>query len=80
MKKWIPIVGAVGIMMLAACKEKKQSGDIIIAKNEVKTPQGPKAMQDYDDTKTIDWMHGPITKRYKNLWRAIGSRRSRRDI
>lgn len=58
MKKWIPIVWAVGIMMLAACKEKKQSDDIIIAKSEVKKPQGTKAMQDYDDTKTVDWMRG----------------------
>ena len=56
MKKWIPILLAVGTMMLAACKEKKQSEDIIIAKQEVQKPSGPKAMQDYDDAKSVDWV------------------------
>jgi hypothetical protein len=58
MKKWIPIFVAAGALALTACKEKKQSDDIIISKQEVRKPSGPVSMQDYADTKNVDWMGG----------------------
>jgi len=63
MKKWISVLVAVGAIVLMACKEKKQSDDILVGRQEVEAPKpkGPIAMQDYSDSKTIEWLGSSYT-------------------
>lgn len=46
-------------MLCVACGQKKQTEDIIVPKAEVKAPQGPIRMQDYKQTKDIQWLGKP---------------------
>jgi len=47
---------AAGIMMLGACKEKKQTGDVIITeKYEPKDLQAPIRMDDQRQESTVEW-------------------------
>ena len=46
----------LGTAMLAGCKQKKQTGDIIVRKTETPKPQAPIRMQDYNQVKDIKWL------------------------
>jgi hypothetical protein len=41
---------------MSGCKEKKQHNDIITKKVETPKPQGPIRMQDYTQTKDVQWL------------------------
>lgn len=49
------------LTLLAGCKEKKQTQDIIAPKVEVAKPSGPIKMQTYSDTRDVAW----LGKQYK---------------
>ena len=56
MKRIVPIaVLAAGIMMLGACKEKKQTEEIIATKYVPKKPGAPIRMQKKETTEQISW-------------------------
>ena len=58
MKYYSTIVLAA--LMLTGCGQKKQTEDIIVPKQETVTaPQGPIRMQEYKQTKDIDWLGRP---------------------
>lgn len=60
MKQIAPmIMMVVGIMMLGACKEKKQTEDIITTHYTPKQPQGPIAMTADSQHADITWMSKP---------------------
>ena len=44
---------------MAGCGKKKQAEDIIVPKVEVTKPQGPIRMQEYKQTKDINWLGRP---------------------
>jgi len=50
------IVFVVVAVSLSGCKEKKQHDDIITKKVETPKPQGPIKMQDYTQTKEVQWL------------------------
>ena len=52
MKQELTLVALAGLCLLAGCKEKKQTQDII----EAPKPQGPISMQSYSDTVAVDWL------------------------
>ena len=47
---------ALGTAMLAGCKQKKQTEDIIVRKTETPKPQAPIRMQDYNQVKDVKWL------------------------
>lgn len=54
---------AVGIMMLTACKEKKQGdGQIITTDYEVPQPKAPVAMSQTADSRVVQWVDGRVYK------------------
>ena len=55
MKRIIPFVLALGIMMLSACKEKKQSDDIITTKYVPKQLQDPIGMPADNQSQAVEW-------------------------
>ena len=55
MKRIIPVILAAGIMMLGACKEKKQTEEIITTKYVPKKPGAPIRMQDNKGTENVVW-------------------------
>ena len=58
MKYYSTIVLAA--LMLTGCEQKKKTEDIIVPKQEtVKAPQGPIRMQEYNQTKVINWLGRP---------------------
>ncbi|MBQ9667848.1 MAG: DUF4738 domain-containing protein [Prevotella sp.] len=59
MKKLIPILLAVGIMMLGACKEKKQSEEIITTKYVPKKPGAPVSMPPKETAEQVSWAGKP---------------------
>ena len=61
MKKQLTIVAIVGLAVLAGCKEKKQTQDIIAPRVEEAKPAGPIRMQPYNDQREIQWL-GKIYK------------------
>lgn len=58
MKSIVPFLMAAGIMMLAteACKEKKQSEDILITQTETEQPQAPIRMNVDIRVSPVNWM------------------------
>ena len=50
------IVFVVAAIFLSGCKEKKQHDDIITKKVETPKPQSPIKMQDYIQTKEVQWL------------------------
>ena len=46
-------------LLTAGCSQKKQAEDIIVPKVEVQKPQGPIRMQEYKQTKDINWLGRP---------------------
>lgn len=61
MKRLIPLIMAAGIMMLAACKEKKQTSDIITTKYVPKQLQAPIAMPADEQANTVRWQDADYT-------------------
>jgi len=58
MKPIVPVLMAAGIMMLSAtaCKEKKQSEDILVTETKVEAPQAPVRMNVDARQSSVDWM------------------------
>ena len=46
-------------LLVVSCGKKKQTEDIIVPKQEVVKPQGPIRMQEYKQTKDINWVGRP---------------------
>ena len=61
MKRYIPFIMVVGILAFGACKEKKESKDIITTKYVPKKPQAPIAMPVDTKTTHITWQDKPYT-------------------
>jgi hypothetical protein len=61
MKHILPLILVAGLVVLGACKEKKQSTDIITTKYVPKQPQDPIAMPADTQTKNIEWQGKPYT-------------------
>lgn len=61
MKRILPLILVAGLVMLGACKEKKQSTDIITTKYVPKQIQDPIAMPADAQSKNIDWQGNPYT-------------------
>ena len=57
MKKLIcALLMAVLVVSLTACGGKKKSDDIIAPRQEKVTPKGPISMQEYTDSRQVDWI------------------------
>ena len=56
MNRKIFIVAIAGLAMLAGCKEKKQTQDIIAPRLETPKPQAPIRMQSYNDARNVQWL------------------------
>lgn len=63
MKHFIPLVLLAGLVAFTACKEKKQSTDIIATKYVPKKPQPPIAMASESKTTHVKWQDNPYTVR-----------------
>lgn len=50
------VLAITGLVVLAGCKEKKQSQDIIAPPLEVKKPSAPIRMQPYSDQRSVQWL------------------------
>ena len=61
MKRYIPFIMVAGILAFGACKEKKESKDIITTKYVPKKPQAPIAMPVDTKTTHITWQDKPYT-------------------
>jgi hypothetical protein len=61
MKHILPLILVAGLVVLGACKEKKQSTDIITTKYVPKQLQDPIAMPADTQTKNIEWQGKPYT-------------------
>lgn len=61
MKRLLPLVLVAALVVLGACKEKRQSTDIIATKYVPKQPQAPIAMPADAQTKNIEWQGKPYT-------------------
>ena len=57
MKKTKLLVLLMAGMLAASCGQKKQSKDIIVKRVEAPKPQEPIRMQEYKQTKDIQWLH-----------------------
>ena len=63
MKRYLPLILLAGIIVFGACKEKKQSTDIIATKYVPKKPQPPIAMPAESKTTHVKWQDNPYTVR-----------------
>ena len=56
--KQVCFFAALAVVMLAstACSEKKKSTDIITQRVETVVPQGPERMQEYNDSRKVEWI------------------------
>ena len=61
MNKQIVIFTLAAMVSLGACKEKKQTEDIIAPKVEKAQPSGPISMQPYHDTRNVKWLDKDYT-------------------
>jgi len=55
-KNYIMLTAVAALTLLAGCKEKKQSVDIIATKVEAPKPTAPKRMQPYNDERDVQWL------------------------
>lgn len=56
MNKQLTLMLLATLTLLTACKEKKQTEDIIAPKVEVAKPSGPVRMQPYNNTRDVQWL------------------------
>ena len=61
MNKQFVIFTLAAMVSLGACKEKKQTEDIIAPKVEKAQPSGPISMQPYHDTRNVKWLDKDYT-------------------
>lgn len=61
MKKILKLFLVVGLILLASCKEKKESTIIITEKPKPAAPSAPKKMGDYKQTRRVEWRGGVYT-------------------
>ena len=61
MKHLFPLILVAGLVVFGACKEKKESTDIITTKYVPKKPQPPIAMPSETITKNVTWQDKPYT-------------------
>ena len=61
MKHLFPLILVEGLVVIGACKEKKESTDIITTKYVPKKPQPPIAMPSETITKNVTWQDKPYT-------------------
>jgi hypothetical protein len=61
MKCYIPLILLAGLVIFGACKEKKESTDIIATKYVPKKPQPPIAMPSDTKTTNVNWQNKPYT-------------------
>ncbi len=61
MKYLFPLILVAGLVVFGACKEKKESTDIITTKYVPKKPQPPIAMPSETITKNVTWQDKPYT-------------------
>lgn len=54
--KHLTIISLAALTLLAGCKEKKQTTDIIAAPIETPKPSGPISMQSYNDQREVQWL------------------------
>lgn len=52
----LAVLAVTGLVVLAGCKEKKQTQDIIAPRLEVQKPSGPIRMQPYSDERSVEWL------------------------
>ena len=55
-KQHLTILAIAALTMLASCKEKKNTVDIIAETVEVPKPSGPISMQPYNDQREVQWL------------------------
>jgi hypothetical protein len=56
MNRQLSLLALTGLVLLAGCKEKKQTQDIIAPRMETPKPQGPISMQSYNDSRNVQWL------------------------
>jgi len=61
MKHYLPLILLAGLVLFGACKEKKESTDIIATKYVPKKPQPPIAMPSETKTTNVTWQEKPYT-------------------
>ena len=61
MKHYLPLMLLAGLVVFGACKEKKESTDIIATKYVPKKPQPPIAMPSDTKTTNVKWLDKPYT-------------------
>ena len=61
MKRYIPFIMLAGLVVFGACKEKKESTDIIATKYVPKKPQPPIAMDSESKTTHVKWQDNTYT-------------------
>jgi hypothetical protein len=59
------LIFLLSVTIIAGCKEKKQSEDIITSRVEVQKPSGPVRIQAYADSKEIQWLGRTYTVEWK---------------
>lgn len=57
MKKYGLLILLIAGMLATSCGQKKKNDDIIVKRVETPKPQGPIRMQEYNQTKDIEWLH-----------------------
>ena len=57
MKKYELLIMLIAGMLAISCGQKKKNDDIIVKRVETPKPQGPIRMQEYKQTKDIEWLH-----------------------
>ena len=62
---WAVPVFLFSIAIIAGCKEKKQSEEIITSRVEVQKPSGPVRIQTYADSKEVQWLGRTYTVEWK---------------
>ena len=62
---WAVPVFLFSIAIIAGCKEKKQSEEIITSRVEVQKPSGPVRIQAYADSKEVQWLGRTYTVEWK---------------
>ena len=57
MKKHELLIMLIAGILAISCGQKKKNDDIIVKRVETPKPQGPIRMQEYKQTKDIEWLH-----------------------
>lgn len=55
-KSLFMVIAAGVVLSVVACSEKKKSTDIITQRVETVAPKGPERMQEYNDSRKVEWI------------------------